>query len=343
VAVLALAAPHANEYVYRYAPQLVPRTGGILPLEPDALPATSILMVGDVMLDRDIYTTAQKNKNYAYPFELIDPFLKNFDAVIANLEGPITDATPVATPGGVLRFTFSKNFVPEIAKRFSAVSLANNHMLDFGKDGLTQTREALDAAGVSYFGDPQENEGVYTTTMRRGGITIGLVGYHNLRAQDTQGVIRAIQAVRDTTDYVIVYPHWGIEYRLEESKAQQQEARAFIDAGADLIMGSHPHVVEPLEIYNKGVIFYSLGNFVFDQYWSQETMRGMAVGLSLEKTKTGISQIFTLYPLLINGTGQPERADAKNAADILGRIAETATVPDAVREHIENGTITLAP
>ena len=313
-----------------------------MPLEPDTPPSARLLLAGDVMLDRDIYATAKKSGNYAYPFELIDPLLDEFDAVIANLEGPITEFAPVATPGGVLQFTFSRNFVPEIAKRFSAMSLANNHMLDFGQAGLAQTRETLNEAGVLAFGGPQGTSAEHTATVVRNDITIGLVGYHAVRELDTESAVAAIQTIRPHVDFVIVYPHWGIEYERSASAAQKKEAHAFVDAGADLIIGSHPHVVQPVEIYNNKVIFYSLGNFVFDQYWSEETMRSLAVGLEIEKTKTGFTQTFTLYPLRLNGSGQPERALDDIAADMLARLAEKSTVADMVREQIKNRVFTVA-
>lgn len=322
--------------------QEITKKWGFLPLEPKAAPQVRIFMAGDVMLDRDIYSTAQKSGNFAYPFELVDPLMQSFDMAIGNLEGPITSFAPVATPGGALQFTISERFVPELAKRFAAVSLANNHTVDFGQNGLGQTRDALALSGVQAFGDPRINSGEFTVTIRKNGIAIGLVGYHALHKLDAENVATVITDMRTSVDFVIVYPHWGIEYEHSASATQIKEARVFIDAGADLIIGGHPHVVQPMEIYNNKVIFYSVGNFVFDQYWSEETMRSLAVGLELKKTDTGLEQAYQLYPIRITAAGQPELALDADARIILERLYDQSILPESVAESIKaNAAFTL--
>lgn len=297
----------------------------------------SIFMVGDIMLDRDIRKIATKQKNYEYAFELIDETIKNFDIRIANLEGPITDFKSVSEPNGLLKFTIPVDFLSPISKRFEAVSLANNHMLDFGQTGYSQTKKYLSKYRISYFGDAQNREEFISTIITKNNFKIGLVGYHAIWAEDTKNIINEIKKIKDSADYVIVYPHWGYEYKNMPSTQQKKQAKSFIDSGASLVIGSHPHVTQTIEIYKNKAIFYSLGNFIFDQYWSTETMRGLAIGLKITKTKNKTSQSFSLFPIDINTKAQPEIATQENTKKMLNRLSESATADEKIKQQILKG------
>jgi len=312
-----------------------------LPENKDKKLDISLIMFGDMMLDRDILAIAKKQNNFAYHFEQIDSIIENADIAIVNLEGPITEYQSIATENGALRFTISEKFIPEISKRFYILSLANNHMLDFSQNGLDQTRKFLSEANVKTFGDPQNNKNNLSTIITKNQIAIGLIGYHNLWKMDTEIIENEIKKIRKSVDFIIIYPHWGIEYNSTESNAQQKEAHAFIDAGADLIIGSHPHVVQPMEIYKNKVIFYSIGNFVFDQYWSEQTLLSLGVGLNLEKNKDKIKQIYYLHPIKINKKGQPTIANEKEEETILKTLEENSSLSESIKYGIKNKTFLI--
>jgi len=265
----------------------------------------SILAFGDMMLDRTVYAKTQKANDFNYPFLNIDSFLKTGDLRIANLEGPITNYKSVSNGTNRMRFTISSDFLDILKSRFEVVSLANNHMLDFGENGYNQTKEFLASAGISFFGDYKNRTENLSTIVEKNKIKIGFVGYHDLIDEGIDGVIAEIQKIKSESDFVIVMPHWGNEYQLKSSKRQQEEAKRFIDAGADLVLGGHPHVIQESEEYNGKMIFYSLGNFIFDQYFSQETMESLAIEILLEKSDNKVVATYKQHKILINKDSQP--------------------------------------
>lgn len=269
----------------------------------------SILAFGDMMLDRSVYLTAEKAGDFNFPFLNIDDFLKTADLRIANLEGQITDFKSVANSTNRMRFTISTQFLSALKSRFDVLSLANNHMLDFGEDGYAQTKENLASAGINYFGDYENRVENLSTIIEKNGIKIGFIGYHGLIDRGFENILSEIQKIRLEVDFLIVVPHWGAEYKTSPAEETRQKAKQFIDAGADLILGSHPHAIQNSEEYNGKMIFYSLGNFIFDQYFSQETMEGLSIEILLEKSDKGIAINYKQYKIIINKESQPGLAD----------------------------------
>lgn len=264
----------------------------------------SMLFLGDIMLGRYVRTLMEKNKNLDYPFEKLTPFLQThaFDAVIANLEGPIIDK-PVRSQTG-MTFGFAPD-TAQILKRngIDIVTIANNHTLDQGKKGLESTKRYLDAAGVLHFGHPimPDNADVLiqqypldpadTTASRP--LTVAFIGFHDAtRKLDLPAAINLIKETDPTVDAVVVVIHWGIEYQQKPSKRQQELAHAFIDAGADLVIGHHPHIVQTDETYRGVPIIYSLGNLIFDQYFRADTQEGLAIEVQWRR-KTALAEGFT--------------------------------------------------
>lgn len=239
-----------------------------------------VVFVGDMMFDRTIRAFAEA-KGYGYPLSCAKGYLAGFDLAVGNLEGPIT-ASPSASRGTVpgdannTRFTFDPRVAPALAEAgFGAVSLANNHIYDFGRDGVASTVAALDAAGVRSFGAPGRAQ-VATTSVA--GRRLAFVAFNEFLGEaDPERAISAIWKADKEADFVAVYAHWGAEYG-PENGYQRALAHRFIDAGADLVVGAHPHVIQGHEAYQGGHIYYSLGNFVFDQYWNE----GVRTGLALE-------------------------------------------------------------
>ena len=266
----------------------------------------SILAFGDMMLDRSVYLAVEKVGDFNFPFLNIDDFLKTADLRIANIEGPITNFKSVANNTNRMRFTISPQFLPVLESRFDVLSLANNHMLDFGEDGYAQTKENLASAGINFFGDYENGQGNLSTIIEKNEIEIGFIGYHGLINRGFENILDEIEKIRPQVDFLIIVPHWGAEYKTFPAEETRQKAKQFIDAGADLILGSHPHVVQNSEEYNGKMIFYSLGNFIFDQYFSQETMEGLCVEVLLEKSDNGIEVGYKQYKIIINKDSQPE-------------------------------------
>ena len=272
--------------------------------EPQAtIPVIKLLFVGDVMLDRNVFKKTKLAGDYNHPFSLL-VWPDEYDFKIANLEGPITDNRSIVTPQN-LTFTFSPLFLNALKNSFDIVDLANNHTNNFGEKGLNSTRDYLDKNDIGYFGDPYNTFDKMVKVIEKDGIEIALVGFNQLANKGFDNLLEAVNTSVSQADFVIAFPHWGIEYSsINPGEVQKKQARQIIDAGADLIIGTHPHVVQPVEEYKGKFIFYSLGNFIFDQYFSKETMSGLAISLELVKINEIIKQNFRIYPIDINKESQ---------------------------------------
>lgn len=314
-------------------PAEAPAQRGTVPVKIAAAPSLRLFAAGDVMLDRQIRTTIKKF-GASYPFALIADQVRGHDVAIANLEGPFTDRPSVVTATHLV-FTFDPAVAPTLrALGFTAFSLANNHTLNFGRTGLAMTRGALDHDGLSFFGDPQNKAG-YGTVVTAGRQRVALLGYDGL-TDGIENIVHDIREAKDRADVVIVMAHWGREYNLGLTAQQQRDAHALVDAGADLILGAHPHVVEPLEIYRGKLIAYSLGNFLFDQDWSRDTTEGLALDLTLAPGKTTVG----LLPLSVaKSRVQPLSGPRRQV--MLDRLAKDSIVPATLRASLQRGSFVL--
>ncbi|EKE07043.1 MAG: hypothetical protein ACD_18C00207G0003 [uncultured bacterium] len=312
--------------------------------------STTIIMVGDIMLDRDVYYYIKKNNSdFNFPFAKINTFLASADLRVGNLEGPITNnrsiikAGDASDNGGNLRFTFSPQTTTTLAENFDLLSLANNHITNFANDGVVQTKNYLTKSGINYFGDfynQTELSYIYEVSQK---LKIAFVGFHQLYNGGLDNVLNEIKKIKTdkSADIIIVYPHWGTEYLTNRPDKKQQEiAYQFIDSGADIIIGSHPHVIQPIEIYKEKPIFYSLGNFVFDQYFSPETMQGLSLKFNFVKLEENIDVKINLIPLSISRETQVSVMEDENMKQkVLDGIAKNSKVADEVKEKIRNGEI----
>lgn len=265
---------------------------------PDVAPQpVTILAFGDLMLDRVV---RQDIDAYGpmYPFEKIAPVLAGHDIIVGNAEGIFSDEQSVSVENhDELDFTFATSTLSTLkALGFTALSEANNHALNFGWDVLHQSQQWMHENGIDTFGDPEnQNPGPLYETVR--GMKVAFVGYDEFSSDggSDAGVLQAIAIAHKAGAFTIVYPHWGEEYDDATTPLQQSEAYKFIDAGADAVLGSHPHVVEPIEIYKNKAIFYSMGNFIFDQSFSDDVMYGIGVEISL----TASTATYVLVPFTI--------------------------------------------
>ena len=271
----------------------------------------SMLFVGDIMLDRSVARHARVAGPARLFAEVEDVFLRH-DVVVGNLEGTLTTNPSVAEASStVLRFTANPMFAEVLREAgVTTLSLANNHTLDFGEFGLDDTRHHLGQAGLAMFGTPY-NEAPLATATTVKDKTLCFVGYHELYRRDPSTVVAKIEEIEPTCNFTTLVAHWGEEYEHEPSVSQRELAHLFVDAGTDLVIGAHPHVVQPLEIYNNVAIFYSLGNFVFDQGWRAEVRRGVMVSVEF----VGNDEHFTLIP--VNTYLEATLADEAVSAAVL--------------------------
>ncbi|MDE2188640.1 MAG: CapA family protein [Patescibacteria group bacterium] len=268
----------------------------------------TILFVGDIMLDRHVKQLID-TKGFDYIFAGVSDLIKSADIAIGNLEGPFTDNhSVVKNNGSQLTFTFDPAIAPKLAALgFDVLGLANNHTENFGRSGFLNTQNVVKAAGMQYFGDP-ENMLAISTTTNLNGISVGFVGFNEFSYKNFDNVIAEIDRLRPLVDVVVVVAHWGIEYQAKPTEFMSNWAHEFIDHGADAVVGGHPHVIGTAEIYKGKPIFYSLGNFMFDQYFSPDVQLGLAVKMKVDKTMStiGSGTIFISYsfiPIRIDQTG----------------------------------------
>jgi poly-gamma-glutamate synthesis protein (capsule biosynthesis protein) len=250
--------------------------------------SVQILFGGDMMFDRYIRQMATQG-GYGTVFSELASLIDAHDCVIANVEGPITDNPSVSvfseigTPENY-RFTFDPIVASVLAdNNFCLTNIGNNHIGNFGPDGVISTKRYLNEAGVGYFGDTHTLDEDRYIVYEINDVRLGLVNYNAFVPDADEHAIQDLQSVLGkNVDFVIVYTHWGNEYEQSPQQEEIELAHRFIDAGADLIIGSHPHVVQSVEEYNGKMIYYSLGNFIFDQYFSRDTQRGLLVSVTLD-------------------------------------------------------------
>jgi len=258
----------------------------------EKLENNSFLFVGDLMMARGVALLTDKYGS-DYPFINVKNIFQGIDFVYGNLEGPVVkNAQPVSFQ------SVSFVYPPEVIKTlsslgFNILNLANNHTLDKGEKSLMETRNILKEYKIQPLGDYRQCSSDYFFQKDK----ILFIGadlvYGNYSC--VEEIIKEVQKAKKENPslFIIFTPHWGIEYNSRPSLFQQEVAHELIDKGVDLIVGHHPHVVQAIEEYNGKLIFYSLGNFVFDQYFSKPVQESLVLGIE----KTNQSMRIYLIPL----------------------------------------------
>ncbi len=299
-------------------------------------PRVTFLVVGDIMLSRAVAAISKRENDRAYPFREISAYLRSADFVFANLETPITSGREIRDDE--LIFRSDPGVEQDLAEaNVRVVSLANNHVPNFGEKGILDTLSLLHAAGIQTTGAGKDhNEALQPAVITKNGVRIAFLAYNDTdvvpdsygataqRAgtalMDIPTMQEAVGAARRTADIVVVSMHAGIEYSPRPNTPQQRFARAAIDAGAHLVLGHHPHVVQPVERYQGKYILYSLGNFIFDQPFSEETKTGMTAVVTV--SDRGVEHI-AFQPISIEHASQPRLLAWPDAHG----MAERLTVP----------------
>jgi gamma-polyglutamate biosynthesis protein CapA len=236
-----------------------------------------IAFVGDVMLARNV-ENLMLTHGPKYPFSGLVFSSSTYDYLVGNFEASIPIVHEM-TPSGSFRFSVR----PELADildevGFTHLSLANNHALDFGNNGYQNTKAVLSANNLKVFGHPALVSSSSVTYLKLGSTTVALFGLHTLFSgisdEDLTDIFRE---AKQSSDIQIAYVHWGDEYVRIPNREQEKLAQKLVDLGVDLIVGHHPHIVQKLDLIKAVPVFYSLGNFVFDQYFSNEVREGLVL------------------------------------------------------------------
>jgi poly-gamma-glutamate capsule biosynthesis protein CapA/YwtB (metallophosphatase superfamily) len=301
----------------------------------DASPSYNILFLGDIIQGRTVHTRMVAHNDFQLPFRAVAPFTTTADLTLADNECDYSDTIPNPVDRDPQTFSFITKTAAVDGLKLAgirAVSLANNHSMNTGRQGLLDTIGALDARGILHTGAGKDlataREPVILTVK---GVRIAMLGYNGVSANYDGATDRSAGTVpldmdiltedmakaKARADVVIPFFHWSIEYTSVPTAEQVTFAHAAIDLGAAVVIGSHPHWVQATEIYRGKQIIYSLGNFVFDQEWSIETKQGAMAELLLRGDRVvGVR----LIPILITDFSTPHIATPAEAAPIFARI-----------------------
>jgi len=266
----------------------------------------TLLFVGDIMLARGIAKQIKKYQDPRYPFLKIASTTQSVNLTFGNLEGPISSRGK--NQGSIYSFRAKPEVIEGLKfAGFDILSLANNHILDWGKQALEDTITTLNNNSIKTIGAGRNyQEANKPVIIDFNIVKIAFLAYTNLypnsfkAINDSAGISdfdinqikKEIWRIKNSSshseqaaDIVIISFHWGDEYQIHSNKIQQNIAHALIDAGADLIIGHHPHSVQEIESYRNGWIAYSLGNFIFDQNFSKETQQGLILKVKIQNKK----------------------------------------------------------
>lgn len=293
-----------------------------------------LAFVGDIMLGSSVEKLMRK-KGLEYPFEGALPYLQRADLTAGNLENPITKR---GVPAQNKSFVFkgAPDLLPPLKNAgFDIVSLANNHTLDQGIEGLLDTMRYLDEAGIRHAGGGRnDTEAFAPVYLETKGVKVAYIGLSRVvpesswkadknragvaEAYDASRAKAAIRDARKRADLVVVMVHWGVERQDYPVQHQKTLAHAFVDAGADVVIGSHPHVMQGFEYYKNRWIAYSLGNFIFNTTSNPKTkMSGVLDAVCTKNGECGLK----LNPMFADNS-RPVPMKAADGAALLARLSK---------------------
>lgn len=331
-------------FVYLYAPtDLISYVNTATPSLPASKPKPpdkqwSLIATGDIMLGREVDARMDRNGR-DYPFLETKDVLSTADIAFGNFEAPFSESDSNHDSGS-MNLTSEVDSVEGLKTAgFDILNLASNHFDNGGQAGELLTMQVLRDNGIAYTGAGENYAAAHKAAIIKvGKIDIAFLGYNDrdvasassfatdsrpgTAAMDIPEMQTDINNTKAIADYLIVSMHSGTEYTPNPNSRQIEFAHAAIDAGADLILGHHPHVVQATEKYKDKNIFYSLGNFVFDQPWSTETQQGIMVKFNFTNAKL---IDYELMPMRIKDWCQPYILPAGEEYDtIINRINQAS-------------------
>ena len=321
-------------------------------------PSLRFIAVGDIMLGRGVGMRLQKYGSYDRAFENVSSVLKQGDVIFANLESPITDSTHSLDPKRKIVLKAKPQAVSALTGAgFNLVSIANNHMMDYYETGLFDTMSILNANHILFAGGGKNiDEARKPAIIEKNGLKIGLLAYSDMAElvfagepylkyaadrnksgispRNYEAVREDVRKLRGQVDLLAVSLHWGVEDSFKVSDEQREFAHKLIDDGVDLILGHHPHQFQGIEIYKGKPVFYSMGNFLFDQN-EPENMESFIIDMKYKGTElTELSAI----PVRILDKSFVEIQSGANAANIIARQTELCreleTPPEIVNDRL---------
>lgn len=334
---------------YPAAPSTVPTTTAAATLTPEAevptesveptpaLPPTiTVAAVGDMIFDRQVKALIAKSGGEA-PLAQVAERLAAADFTCGNLESPLSTGGTRAKGKEVCFRGDPRGAEGLQLAGFDAISIANNHALDYGSVALADTAATLDERGIAHSGAGAGLDAAWApAVVEVGDATVAYLAFSHIlppgftatdsRAGIAQGranmdqVAAAVSSAAAEHDYVIVSFHWGIEYVDDANAEQVRDARRAIDSGADLVIAHHPHVLQGVERYKAGLIAYSLGDFVFDHY-SRKTGEAFILDIALGPHGAGET---TVTPVYLDTYGRPAVVTGKEAQVILQRLEKVS-------------------
>lgn len=287
-------------------------------------PEWTLVATGDIIPARSVNYQMTIRRDFLWAIRDIAPLLARADLTLINLESPLISQCPLTNTGMV--FCGDQRFVEALnLAGVDVASLANNHMLNQGWEGVRETETLLSKHNIGTTGLTTEGTCAYQTyscskkmVITVKGIRVGLVGYTIVGKKVDEEALRAdIALLDDQVDILIVSFHWGLEYTRMPLGAPDDPraiARLAVNNGADVVIGNHPHWIQGMEYYHDKPIFYALGNTIFDQEWSKETKEGIIVEI---KFKGSAVTAITVHPLRITDYGRTKILIGKEKEEVL--------------------------
>lgn len=313
-------------YQKELIPKTIPQVSSTVYKQQNLPKEFSFIFTGDVVPGRMVnYMMTQRN-DFVYPFASTSAFLKNADLTVINLETPLINNCPVTSKGMI--FCGNPKFIAGIKSAgVDVATLANNHISNYGQDGIKKTVKLLEENGIETVGTGNI---LYKKTKT---MVVAFVNYNDISPRDSYTVVVNESKIKDdivkakkNSDYVVAIFHWGKEYSyipLSDPPVALHNptkiAHLAIDSGADLVVGNNPHIVQGYEKYKDKYIFYALGNFIFDQMWSEQTRQGAILRIKLQDKKLSS---FDFHPIKIYDYSQPRFLEGKEKQQVLDKIKE---------------------
>ncbi len=294
----------------------------------------SLIAVGDVMLGGRMRRVLSE-QGEDYPFDGVRPLLRRTEILVGNLEGPL------ARTARKQERNFAYRVDPDLAGTlaragFRAMTLANNHLVDCGREGVLETLEALGAAGVAPVGAGRDRKAAHEPWIfETGHCRVGVLAYYwNRRTAATsklpgsamdsrRELAEDIGALRRRVERVVAFFHWGVPYVREPAAEDREKARFAVECGADIVIGHHPHIIQPFEIWRGRPIFYSIGNFTFGS--GNSRAESVLLGVRFGEGKTTV----LVHPLYVKNRDprvnyQPRALRGAGARRILERLRDSS-------------------
>lgn len=282
-----------------------------------------LIATGDVIPARTVNYKVLQNKNFKWPYIKTADVLKNSDITFINLEAPLMKSCRT-TVDGMIFCGSAGNVEGLVHAGADVVNLANNHTGNYNLEGVRETVSLLRKNEIMVTGI----EGVVIKNIK--GIKFAFLGYNDITTPqpgisnaEEEKIKKEISEAKKIADVVIVTFHWGVEYRSQPDERQIYLGHFAIDSGADLVIGNHPHWIQPVEIYKEKLITYAHGNFIFDQEWSLKTKQGVVGKYIFYEDKLVDVQFL---PVLIEEYGQPHFLEGKEKDTIINEMYKQSQI-----------------